>query len=83
MILTGVDGTRLIMIGLIIMNWIAQAKEKINFWFASTITLLIFLQFNAVIFAQYYIWLAAFLLISCAFLTPATPREAGADGSIE
>ena len=83
MILTGVDGTRLIMIGLIIMNWVAQAKEKINFWFASTITLLIFLQFNAVIFAQYYIWLAAFLLISCAFLTPVTTKKAGSEGSIE
>ena len=70
MLLTGADGTRLLMIALITMNWIAQAKEKINFWFASTITLLIFLQFNAVIFAQYYIWFASFLLISCAFLSP-------------
>ena len=75
MILTGADGTRLIMVGLIIMNWIAQAKEKINFWFASTFTLLIFLQFNAVIFAQYYIWLTCFLLISCAFLIPTKPKH--------
>ena len=70
MILTGADGTRLLMVALIIMNWIAQAKEKVNFWFTSTITLLIFLQFNAVIFAQYYIWIASFLLISGAFLSP-------------
>ena len=82
MILTGVDGTRMVMIALIIMNWIAQAKEKINFWFASTITLLIFLQFNAVIFAQYYIWLASFLLISCAYLSPTTPRQPTAENSI-
>ena len=82
MILTGVDGTRLVMISLIIMNWIAQAREKINFWFASTITLLIFLQFNAVVFAQYYIWLTAFLLISCAFLTPTTPGKDTAEASI-
>ena len=82
MILTGVDGTRLVMISLIIMNWIAQAREKINFWFASTITLLIFLQFNAVVFSQYYIWLAAFLLISCAFLTPTKPGEDTAEASV-
>ncbi|WP_114993600.1 hypothetical protein [Synechococcus sp. UW179A] len=75
MILTGVDGTRLLMVVLIAMNWIAQIKEKINFWFASTITLLIFLQFNAVIFAQYYIWLASFLLISCAFLSPKAIKQ--------
>ena len=77
MILTGVDGTRLIMLALIIMNWLAQAREKINFWVASTLTLLIFLQFNAVVFAQYYIWLATFLLISCAYLTPrqSTPEN--------
>ena len=76
LILTGVDGTRLLMVSLIAMNWIAQAKENINFWFASTITLLIFLQFNAVIFAQYYIWLISFLLISCAFLTPSRIKAA-------
>ena len=79
MILTGVDGTRLLMVALIAVNWIAQAKENINFWFASTITLLIFLQFNAVIFAQYYIWLISFLLISCAFLTPSRIKSAPAE----
>ena len=82
MILAGVDGTRLIMIVLITMNWAAQAKEKINFWLASTISLLIFLQFNAVIFAQYYIWLAAFLLISCAFLTTTTTNQLRQKNSI-
>ena len=82
MILAGVDGTRLIMIVLFTMNWAAQAKEKINFWFASTISLLIFLQFNAVIFAQYYIWLATFLLISCAFLTPTTTNQLRQKNSI-
>ena len=82
MILTGVDGTRMIMIILIITNWFAQAKEKINFWFSSTITLLIFVQFNAVIFAQYYIWLTAFLLISFAFLTPTTDQKSTSKHSI-
>ena len=75
MILTGVDGTRIVMIALIAMNWFAQAKGNINFWFASTITLLIFLQFNAVIFAQYYIWLISFLLISFAFLSPRSIKQ--------
>ena len=81
LILTGVDGTRLLMIALIVMNWIAQARENINFWFASTLTLLIFLQFNAVIFAQYYIWLASFLLISLAFLNPTPSRQTTADNA--
>ena len=77
MILLGLDSTRLLMVGLILMNWLAQAREQINFWFASTITLLLFLQFNPVVFAQYYIWVTAFLLIAFAFLTPARPAAAG------
>ena len=73
MILLSVDATRILMVGLMVMNWIAQAREHVNFWFASTLTLLIFLQFNPVIFAQYSIWLASFLLVSLAFLPPTTP----------
>jgi hypothetical protein len=73
MILMGVDGTRVLMVALIAANWFAQAREKINFWLASAITLLIFLQFNPVIFAQYFIWLASFLLVAFAFLTPVRP----------
>lgn len=70
MILLSVDHTRLVMVGLFVMGWIAQAKQRINVWFASTLTLLIFLQFSPVVFAQYYIWITAFLLIGFAYLTP-------------
>lgn len=76
MLLMGVDGTRLLMVILIVANWFAQAREKFSFWFASAITLLIFLQFNPVIFAQYFIWLASFLLIAFAFLSPTGPTGA-------
>jgi uncharacterized membrane protein len=70
MILMGVDKTRLLMLVLFLLNWLAQARERLDVWMASTLTLLIFLQFNPVVFAQYYIWFTAFLLISVAFLTP-------------
>ena len=80
-ILTGVDGTRLLMVALIVINWLAQAKEKVNFWHASTVTLLLFLQFNAVIFAQYYIWLAAFLVISFAYIPSRSNGELKAERS--
>ena len=46
MILLSVDQTRLLMGGLFVMGWISQAKQGMNLWFASTLTLLIFLQFN-------------------------------------
>ncbi len=70
MILLSVDQTRLLMLGLFVMGWIVQAKQRMNIWFASTLILLIFLQFSPVVFAQYYIWITAFLLIGFAYLTP-------------
>lgn len=70
MILLSVDQTRLLMLGLFVMGWIVQVKQRMNLWFASTLTLLIFLQFSPVVFAQYYIWITAFLLIGFADLTP-------------
>lgn len=71
MILLSVDQTRLLMLALFVMGWIVQAKQRLNIWFACTLTLLIFLQFSPVVFAQYYIWITAFLLIGFAYLTPA------------
>lgn len=71
MILLSVDQTRLLMVGLFVMGWIVQAKQRMNLWFACTLTLLIFLQFSPVVFAQYYIWITAFLLVGFAYLTPA------------
>lgn len=70
MILLSVDQTRLLMGTLFVMGWIVQAKQRLNIWFASTLTLLVFLQFSPVVFAQYYIWITAFLLIGFATLTP-------------
>ena len=78
MILLSVDQTRLLMGGLFVMGWISQAKQGMNLWFASTLTLLIFLQFNPVVFAQYYIWITAFLLIAFATLTPPIRPPTGA-----
>lgn len=71
LILLDLDSTRYFMAALLAANWLAQAKEKVNFWLASSITLLIFLQFNPVIFGQYYIWFNSFFLITAAFLLPA------------
>jgi len=70
MILLSVDNTRLLMGGLFVMAWITQARQRMNVWFACTLTLLIFLQFNPVVYAQYYIWITAFLLNAFAYLTP-------------
>lgn len=75
MILLSVDQTRLLMGGLFVMGWIVQAKQRLNVWLASTLTLLIFLQFSPVVFAQYYIWITAFLLIAFAYLTPPARSE--------
>lgn len=81
MILLSVDSTRLLMASLFVMGWIVQAKQRMNLWLASTLILLIFLQFNPVVFAQYYIWITAFLLIAYAHLEPSIrPREATASG---
>lgn len=77
MILLSVDSTRLLMGSLFVMGWIVQAKQRMNVWFACTLILLIFLQFNPVVFAQYYIWITAFLLIGFATLTP--PGRPAAD----
>lgn len=81
MILLSVDQTRLLMGALFVMGWIAQAKQRMNVWFASTLTLLIFLQFSPVVFAQYYIWITTFLLIGFAYLTPpGRPPDSAATG---
>ncbi len=70
MILLSVDQTRVLMLALFVMGWIAQARQRLNLWFACTLILLIFLQFNPVVFAQYYIWITAFLLIGYATRSP-------------
>lgn len=79
MILLSVDGTRLLMGALFVMGWMVQAQQRMNVWFASTLILLIFLQFNPVVFAQYYIWITSFLLIAYAHLEPSIrPQEPAA-----
>ncbi len=63
------DGARLPMVSLITINWIIQAKKKVNLWFASTTTPTTFLQLNAVIFTQYYVCFASFPLTPCEHLS--------------
>jgi uncharacterized membrane protein len=71
------EGSRLLMVGLLLFNLLAQYKERIDVWIASTLALLIFVQFNPVVFGQYFIWLMSLGLIAAALsrITPNRPDD--------
>jgi uncharacterized membrane protein len=56
-LLPGLDGARLFLGALLVVTFMAQAQKKINFWTSCAFSILIFLQFNPVVFGQYFIWL--------------------------
>jgi hypothetical protein len=74
------EGSRLLMVGLLLFNLLAQYKERIDVWTASTLALLIFVQFNPVVFGQYFIWLMSLGLIAAALsrITPNRPDDSRA-----
>jgi len=65
-LLLGVDGARIFLVALLGLNFVALAKKSITFWTSCTFGLLIFLQFNPVVFEQYFIWLLSVGLIAAA-----------------
>jgi uncharacterized membrane protein len=58
--------SRLLMFGILLLNLLTQHKERIDFWLASTLALLIFVQFNPVVFGQYFVWVMSLGLIAGA-----------------
>jgi uncharacterized membrane protein len=75
LLLASAEGSRLLLLGLLLLNLLAQHRERISFWLASTLALLIFVQFNPVVFGQYFIWLMSLGLIAAA--TTTTPNGSG------
>jgi uncharacterized membrane protein len=65
-LLLGLDGARLFLFALLAVTFMAQAQKGINFWTSCTFSMLIILQFNPVVFGQYFIWLLSIGLIAAS-----------------
>lgn len=55
---------KLIMLSLMGLTYLSFWREKIHVFIASTITMMIFLYFNSVLFLQYFIWPLSLLLLA-------------------
>ena len=73
-ILLGADGAKIVAYLLIVYFYWIISKIKIPLFSSCFITLLIFLQFNSIIFAQYYFWLIIFSLLSLSEILPLRSR---------
>lgn len=69
-IMFGDDGAKVFCYFLIICLYFISIKKKLPIFTSCLIAVLIFLQFNTIIFAQYYYWLVTFLIIAIIELLP-------------
>ena len=68
--LFGLDGGKIICYVLILYIYWAFSKEKLSIYSSAFLILLLFLQFNTIIFAQYYFWLITFSLLAIQEILP-------------
>lgn len=66
LLLASADGSRVLLLALLVLSLLAQAKERLGFWVANTAIMLLFLQFSPVVFGQYFIWALSVGLIAVA-----------------
>lgn len=64
LLLASADGSRALMLALLSLTLLAQARERLDFWTAATGMLLLFVQFSPVVFGQYFIWVLSIGLIA-------------------
>lgn len=65
----GADGGKIALLALLIATYFASAKEWLGIWTGCAIAMILYVQFNPVVFTQYYYWLIVF--ISLALSPPA------------
>ena len=69
-ILFGVDGGKIICYFLILyISWVFS-KNKLPIYSSCFLILILFLQFNTIVFAQYYFWLLTFSLMAIQEILP-------------
>jgi hypothetical protein len=64
LLLASADGSRVLLLALLLFTLLAQAKERLGFWTAAVMVLLLFVQFSPVVFGQYFIWVLSVGLIA-------------------
>ena len=69
-LLLGLDGSKVIAYLLIFYIYYISLKTKIGVFSSSLFILIVYLQFNTIIFTQYYYWLITFILL---FISEALP----------
>jgi uncharacterized membrane protein len=64
LLLASAEGSRVLLLALLLLTLLSQAKEQLVFWTASAMLLLLFVQFSPVVFGQYFIWVLSVGLIA-------------------